>query len=133
MRSIATVACTCKSCAKYLFLIAFIGRAKPYTKVYAAATNDCFSLQHAYVWAQSAAQQAFVQTAIAGDEVFLMNVYLGFAHKKWHKNCSDAFLENDGKDDAAGHIDQHDSHPDTPAVMHVKPSDNSCRLISSQL
>lgn len=43
--------------------------------------------------------------------------YLGFTNKERHEDCSDSFLEYDGKDDAAGHIDEHHTHPHAPAAV----------------
>lgn len=51
--------------------------------------------------------------------------YLGFTNKERHEDCSDAFLEYDGKDDAASHIDQHHAHPHTPAATHKAYPTNS--------
>ena len=56
---------------------------------------------------------------ITGDLGSLVVAYLGFAHKEWHEDGSDAFFEDDGKDDAAGYVDQHHSHPHTSAVIHA--------------
>lgn len=43
--------------------------------------------------------------------------YLRFAHQEWHEDSSDAFPKDDGEDDAAGYIQQHDPHPHPPAPI----------------
>ncbi len=44
-------------------------------------------------------------------------MHLWFADKEGHEDGSDPLFEDDGEDDAAGHIQQHHPHPHTPALM----------------
>lgn len=151
MRSITTVACTCKNSAHNVFADCLDeqrprGQSSAWQLYCCHASllyifTLCQSVSSSHTWlhrfaqsmrvAWSAAWQAFKQTALTAGHVSLVNEYLGFAHKKWHENCSDAFLEDDGENDAAGHIDQHHSHPHTPAVTHVEKSDNTIMISAS--